>query len=434
MRFSYCVIWARWVSFNSSVCHASTTMCSWAATSIIDMYNRQGSTVYGCAMDLSKAFDMVEWLELFKVLESRNVSPIFLRTLLFIYTHQSCNVKWNGALSEKFSVTNGVRQGAVSSPTLFSVYINDLFSTLRKSRIGCKLNGVYFGCLGYADDLLLLSATRSGLQAMVNICSQFMKKKNLKFSTNANIEKSKTKCIIFSKKPRDRRNISEVKLNGDNLPWVGEIKHLGNTLECDNSMRRDIAIKRGKLIGKMNSLGQEFHFVKSNVFMKLLNTYCVSFHGGALWDIFSNDCTKLYTAWNVAVRHACGVPNTTHRYFIESISGSLHPKIMLASRYIGFVNSLLSSPKYCMRVMARTFMDDMRTVVGRTIRLISAECRSSFETLTPAMVKKEMSYYRVPDGDEWRVGALSELLNNTLVIPGFTTEEIDDIKNHLCTS
>ena len=86
-----------------------------------------------------------------------------------------------------------------------------------------------------------------------------------------------------------------------------------------------------------------------------------------------------------------------------------------------------------MMVMARTFMNDMRTVVGRTIRLISAECRSSFETLTPAMVKKEMSYSRVPDGEEWRVGALSELLDNTLVIPGFTTEEIDDIKHHLCT-
>ena len=87
-----------------------------------------------------------------------------------------------------------------------------------------------------------------------------------------------------------------------------------------------------------------------------------------------------------------------------------------------------------MRVMARTFLNDMRTVVGRTIRMISAECRSSFETLTPAMVKNEMSYFRVPDGEEWRVGVLSDLLANDLVIPGFTTEELDDIKNHLCTS
>ena len=54
---------------------ASTSMCSWLATSVIDQYNRQGAVVYGCAMDLSKAFDMVEWLELFQVLLARKVSP-----------------------------------------------------------------------------------------------------------------------------------------------------------------------------------------------------------------------------------------------------------------------------------------------------------------------------------------------------------------------
>ena len=91
---------------------------------------------------------------------------------MFIYTHQSCNVKWSGSLSTNFSVSNGVRQGAVSSPTLFSVYIDDLFHILRSSGFGCSVNGNYFGCLGYADDLLLLSASRSGLQTMVDTKAQ----------------------------------------------------------------------------------------------------------------------------------------------------------------------------------------------------------------------------------------------------------------------
>ena len=119
---------------------ASTTMCSWMVTSVIDQYIREGSVVYGCAMDLTKAFDMVEWVALFQVLESRNVSPVFLRTLLYVYTHQSCNVGWNGSLSATFKVSNGVRQGAVSSPILFSIYIDDLFSILRGSGFGCRLN------------------------------------------------------------------------------------------------------------------------------------------------------------------------------------------------------------------------------------------------------------------------------------------------------
>ena len=83
---------------------SSTTMCTWAVSAVIDHYISQGSVVYGCAMDLSKAFDMVSWVSLFKTLQVRAVLPIFLRVLLFIYTKQSCNVKWNGSDSDIFSV------------------------------------------------------------------------------------------------------------------------------------------------------------------------------------------------------------------------------------------------------------------------------------------------------------------------------------------
>ena len=67
---------------------ASTLMCSWTATTVIEHYNRHGSTVYACAMDLSKAFDLVEWTGLFKLLREKGVSTIFLRILLIVYTNQ----------------------------------------------------------------------------------------------------------------------------------------------------------------------------------------------------------------------------------------------------------------------------------------------------------------------------------------------------------
>ena len=113
--------------------------------------------------------------------------------------------------------------------------------------------------------------------------------------------------------------VAPVKLNGDNLPWVSELKHLGNVLECSNTMQRDIAIKRGKFIGKLNSLSQEFHYTTPDVFMKILNIYAVSFYGSSLLDIFSAECERVFAAWNVAVCHAWNVPNTTHRYLIEVI-------------------------------------------------------------------------------------------------------------------
>jgi hypothetical protein len=93
--------------------------------------------------------------------------------------------------------------------------------------------------------------------------------------------------------------MTPIKLNGDNLPCVGELKHLGNLLESDNSMGRNIAIKRGQLIGEANSLSQEFFFVKPGICMQVLNTFCESFYGSELWDLFSPDGERLYAAWNV---------------------------------------------------------------------------------------------------------------------------------------
>ena len=95
------------------------SLCTWSLTATIEYYSCRGRALYGCAMDCSKAFDMVDWTQLFQKLLDREVSPIFLRLLLFIYKNQNCDVKWNGKLSERFTVSNGVRQGAVSSPILF---------------------------------------------------------------------------------------------------------------------------------------------------------------------------------------------------------------------------------------------------------------------------------------------------------------------------
>ena len=303
-----------------------TVMCTWTASAVIDYFNSRGSVVYGCAMDLSKAFDMVNWKELFLILRRRGVDPIFLRVLIFIYRNQKCNVKWNSSYSQHFSVRNGVRQGAVSSPILFSVYINDLLLLLKQAGLGCHVGTFFLGCLGYADDLLLLSASRSGLQAMVNICENFMRKKNLKFSTHPDAAKSKTKCIVFSKKSKDLRNISPIFLNENPLPWVQQVKHLGNILQNDNSMKIDCTIKRGRYIGKVNSLLQEFHFVSPKVKMKLMTIFATSFYGSCLWDLQSSECDRIFKSWNVTVRNVFGVTPTSHKYLVEPLAGTPHAR------------------------------------------------------------------------------------------------------------
>ena len=90
-----------------------TVICTWAATSVVNQFNRTGNDVFSALLDCSKTFDMVEWVTMFKVMIKRKVSFVFLRVILFIYSEQCCDVQWNGKLSDRFGVRNGVRQGAI---------------------------------------------------------------------------------------------------------------------------------------------------------------------------------------------------------------------------------------------------------------------------------------------------------------------------------
>ena len=87
-----------------------------------------------------------------------------------MYTKQKLQVRWGSSMSSQFTACNGVKQGAILSPNLFSIYMDGLFEQLEKSGVGCHVGNHYTGCIEYADDLTLLTPTRSGLKVLIDIC------------------------------------------------------------------------------------------------------------------------------------------------------------------------------------------------------------------------------------------------------------------------
>jgi len=77
-------------------------------------------------------------------------------------------VRWNGCVSYEFCVQSGVRQGSSLSPSIFNVFIDLFLSKLRQKRNGCHIGSWFVGAILYADDLILLSASVSGLQRCLN--------------------------------------------------------------------------------------------------------------------------------------------------------------------------------------------------------------------------------------------------------------------------
>ena len=135
--------------------------------------------------------------KLFQKLIDAQVPLVIIRLLMCIYRTQTANVRWKGGFSGDFPIRNGVRQGAVISPILFSFYMDNLFELLKTSGSGCIIGNYYAGCYGYADDLFFLCPSRKGLQEMLNISEKYVNEHSISFSINADPNKSKTNGNIF---------------------------------------------------------------------------------------------------------------------------------------------------------------------------------------------------------------------------------------------
>ena len=172
----------------------STSMCTFVLKETLSYYTQNDNSVYCVLLDASKAFDRISYTKLFNCLIDRNLPAIVIRFLINLYTDQSMCVKWIASRSSSFAVYNGVKQGAISSPILFCIYIDNLLLRLKSANIGCFIGNIYTGCLAYADDLTLLSPTADAMRRMLDICSEYAKDFSLSFDA------SKSKCLLFHPK------------------------------------------------------------------------------------------------------------------------------------------------------------------------------------------------------------------------------------------
>ena len=66
-------------------------------------FNNRNTPVFTCFLDLSKAFDLVEFVKLFRKLKNK-LGKTFIRVLAFVYVFQMCCVDWAGLKSDPFRV------------------------------------------------------------------------------------------------------------------------------------------------------------------------------------------------------------------------------------------------------------------------------------------------------------------------------------------
>ena len=102
---------------------------------------------------------------------------------MVVYKEQNIRVRWNSTFSELFSVCNGVKQGGVLSPILFSLYLDKLLVELREFGIGCHMNGLFASAFIYADDITFIAPSCYAWNSMLNVCEEYALSHDILFNS-----------------------------------------------------------------------------------------------------------------------------------------------------------------------------------------------------------------------------------------------------------
>ena len=225
------------------------------------------------SLDATKAFDLVQYSKLFQLLTERNICPLLIRFLINIYLSSLAIVKWNGIKSQPFTISNGVKQGAVISAPLFAAYINPLINNLQQSKKGCYIGNICANAFAYADDIVLLTPTCTALRYLIKICEKYAEEYKLKFNPD------KCTLLIFSNKNKESNNCN-ITLCGKIIKNIKIEKHLGHVFTADNNshlINIDSVIKDLKV--RMNQIINQFKPICWQAKVKLYVSQCSSLYG-----------------------------------------------------------------------------------------------------------------------------------------------------------
>ena len=200
------------------------------------------------------------------------------------------------ALSECFSVSNGIKQGDILSPKLFNIYVVVLSQKLNEKTVGCSFNGTIINHLHYADDLALIAPSSIGMQKLITECESYAEVYGLKFN--------ELKSVLLSFKPFNFKMnpYLNICLNGAPIPVETSCRYMGHNIANDLNNNEDIRRQLRCFYGRSNMLLRTFRACSYTVKLLLFMSYCGSLYTSSIWCKYTK---KQYCQMEVAYNNVC---------------------------------------------------------------------------------------------------------------------------------
>ena len=381
---------------------------------LIDKYvtNANKGKLFCCFVDFQKAFDSIWHDGLLSKLITYKLGGHFYQLISDMYSRSKCAIKCGNRRTQFFNYNRGVRQGCILSPLLFNLYLNDFPFTLDNSRDTDTItlpNGDPLNCLFYADDLVLISQSASGLQKQIDKLQNYVQKWLLKINLR------KTKVLIFQKQNRkSTREKYSFFLNGNQIINTPDYTYLGTIFSSNGSFtsskkslveksRRSVfAFKRYIEFNKLSI--SKCNFLFNAVFLPVL------LYGSEIWgaydslnlnkwekdpiERFHSQFYKSYLclnrrASNVAARNETGRLPLKLTIFSNTLKFWLHllnlPTSSVARQCLQISTQLADSGKKCfmlsiydiLKQYGTDFSTDLQTMIDtKGDRLKTKQCQS----------------------------------------------------------
>ena len=186
-----------------------------------------------------------------KKLEYMGIKGNLLRILRNMYFEVNYSIKLPYGLTDPITSSTVLKQGCVLSPLLFNLYVNDLPFFFNETHDPVTIGKYLTNVLMYADDLVLMSTSKAGLQLCLEDLQTFCGKWKLKVNIN------KTKIITFNKSGKLLKR--QLFFYGEKtLETVQEFKYLGIIIKSSGIFSKGISELSNKALKVLFMIKRKF--------------------------------------------------------------------------------------------------------------------------------------------------------------------------------
>ena len=252
--------------------------------------------------------------------------PKFIQVIFLFHVDMTGQALSNGEQSDPFSISNGVKQGCVLAPVLFT-----LFSTcVLRQAVGNMDEGVYVYFLydGSIDDLRRLSAETKTLNSLIqealfaDDCALMAHKPgDLQAKLNSfsdaskqfglTISPGKTE-VLFQRAPNSVAPQPAIFIDDVELKVVDSFKYLGNMISIDGSLDKEITSgisKASQALGRLRNRLLNHHNVTLDTKLKAYRAVVLSslLCGCETWTVYMWHLKQLEMFHKSALRSILGI-------------------------------------------------------------------------------------------------------------------------------